>query len=97
MHGGVADIARSGPPRETTLRPDRHIHLTRLRNCCAVRNDTARNTAGRNRPRISTRAVGLRCRRPYIGAVLTSNHRRLDSSTGSIGVTPSKMALKSNS
>lgn len=83
-HGSVADLPRSGRPRETTERQDRHIHLTHLRNRFATPLDTARNTPGRNRPRISSRtvrrrlkAVGLRCRRPYHGAKLTRNHRRL--------------------
>jgi transposase len=83
-HGTVADLPRSGRPRETTLRQDRHIQLTHLRNRFAAPNDTARNTPGRNRPRISARtirrrlkAVGIRCRRPYRGARLTPNHRRL--------------------
>ena len=69
-YGIVADLPRSGRPRITTLRQDRHIQLTHLRNRFAAPNDTARNTPGRNRPRISARtvwrrlnAVGLRCHR----------------------------------
>ena len=80
--GTVADLPRSGRPRETTLHQDRHIQLTHLRNRFAAPNDTARNTSGRIRPRISARtvrrrlkAVGLRCRRPYHGARFTRDHR----------------------
>ena len=92
-HGGVADIARSGRPLKIGI-----FSFTQLRNRFASPNDTARNAAGLNRPRISTRtarrrlkAVGLRCRRP----ILTPNHRRLDPFTGSMGITSSKMTLKS--
>ena len=83
-YGTVADLPRSGRPRVTSLRQDRHIQLTHLRNRFAASNDTARNTPGPNRPRISARtvrrrlkALGLRCRRPYHEIKITQNHRRL--------------------
>ena len=83
LHDTVADLPRSVRSRETTLRRDRHIQLTRLRNRFASPNVMARNTLGRKRPRISARKVrrrlrafGLRCRRPYLGAILTPNNRR---------------------
>ena len=73
-HGTVADLPRSRRPRVTTLRHDRHNQLTHLRNRFADPNDTARNTPGRNRPRIGARTVrrrfkvvGLRCRRLFQG------------------------------
>ena len=80
----VADPPHSGRPRVKTLSQDRHIQLTHLRNRFAAPNDTARDTPGRNRPRISARtvrrrlkAVGLHCRRLYHRSKLTQNHRRL--------------------
>ena len=83
-YGTVVDPPRSGRPRVTTLRQDRHIQLTHLRNRFAAPNDAARKTPGRDRPRISARtvqrrlkAVGLRCRRPYHGPKLTQNRRHL--------------------
>ena len=83
-HGTVADLPCVGWLRETTLRQQRHIHLTHLLNRFAGPNDTARNTPGGNRLCISARtvrrfleAVGLCCRRPYRGARLTPNHRHL--------------------
>ena len=97
-YGTVADPPRSGRPRVTTMRQDRHIQLTHLRNRFAAPNDTARNTLGRNSPRISARtvrrrlkAVALRCRRPYHGPKLTQNHRRLRRQWA---FTSSKMAFK---
>lgn len=81
--GSVEDLPRSGRPRETTLRQDRHIILTHLRNRFTVPRRTAINTPGRTHPHISARTVsrrlrtaGLRCRRPYIGPRLTNAHRR---------------------
>ena len=83
-YGTVADLPHSGRPGVTTLLQNRHIQLTHLHNHFAAANATARNTSGRNRPRISSRtvrqrlkAVGLRCRFPYDGLKLTQNHRRL--------------------
>jgi len=79
----VHDHPRPGQPRVTTVRQDRAIRLSHLRNRFLNATVTARNTAGRNRPRISARTVrrrlldaGLRCRRPYHGARLTAVHRR---------------------
>lgn len=80
--GSVDDRPRSGRPRVTTRRQDRLILLRHLRNRFTVPTRTARNTPGRGQARISARTVrrrlraaGLRCRRPYVGARLTPNHR----------------------
>jgi len=81
--GSVDDRPRPGQPRVTTVRQDRVIRLSHLRNRFLNATVTARNTAGRKRPTISARTVrrrlldaGLRCRRPYHGARLTAVHRR---------------------
>jgi len=72
-------------PDKTAARNDvRYVHLVPSH---LTRHET--QSSGRNRPRISVRTVrqhlkvvGLRCRRPYLEAILTLNHMRLDPSTG---------------
>jgi hypothetical protein len=44
--GTTSDRRRSGRPRETTLRQDRHITLIHLRNRFATAVDTSRRTSG---------------------------------------------------
>ena len=81
--GAVTDLPRSGRPRATTLRQDKAIRLTHLRNRFKTATSTASETPGRYRPRISRdtvlrrlRSDDIRCRRPYVGAHLTPQHRR---------------------
>lgn len=81
--GSVADRQRPGQPRVTTLRQDRYIRLTHLRDRFRSSARTARETRGRRRRRVSATTVrrrlkdaGIRCRRPYVGARLTRQHRR---------------------
>ena len=69
--GTTSDRRRSGRPRETTLRQDRHITLIHLRNRFVTAVDTARRTPGIRNNRISDQTVrnrlrqsGLRWRRP---------------------------------
>jgi transposase len=44
--GTASDRRRSGRPRGTMLRQDRHITLIHLRNCVVTAVDTARRTSG---------------------------------------------------
>ena len=81
--GSVNDRARTGRPRVTTLRQDRHMRLSHLRNRFLAATATSRVTPGRQRPRISSdtvrrrlRSWGIRARRPYIGSRLTRQHHR---------------------
>ena len=81
--GSVVDLPRSGRPRETTLRQDRALRLSHLRNRFKTATESARNTPGRTRRHISAQTVrrrlrvaGIRCRRPYVGARLTNVHRQ---------------------
>ncbi len=76
------DRRRSGRPRETTLRQDRRIRFTHLRNRFLPATITARQTSGRHSPRISAKTVrnrlreaGLRSRRLVVGAILKQCHR----------------------
>ena len=80
--GSTSDRSRSGRPRETTLRQDRHIRLIHIRDRFVPATVAARQTQGRHNPRISAqtvrnrlKAAGLRSRRPVVGAVLTQHHR----------------------
>ena len=80
--GTTNDRPRSGRPRETTLRQDRHIRIIHLRNRFVNASQTARQTHGRHNNRISAqtgrnrlRQVGLRARRPLKGPILTQRHR----------------------
>ena len=79
---GTSDRRRSGRPRETTLRQDRHVTLIHLHNRFATAVDTARRTLGICNNRISDQTVrnrlrqsGLRSRRPLKGMELKRRHR----------------------
>lgn len=83
LHGNVNDLPRSGRPRVTTPRQDRRIRTLHLRNRFQSATDTAAITPGRTNNRISAQTVrnrlaerNIRCRRPYVGQVLTRRHRR---------------------
>ena len=76
--GSVRDLARSGRPPVTTLRDDRMITLTHLRNCFLPATVTARRYGVHpqtiiNRLRKNPRPI--RARRPYTGQILTGHHR----------------------
>lgn len=60
--GRVEDRRRSGRPRVTSVRQDRHMVLMRLRNRFKVPASTARNMPGRGQARISSRTVSRRLR-----------------------------------
>lgn len=68
---------RSGRPRISSLRTDRHLHLRHLRDRFLTATQTAREF-GISRQTVSRRLRerGLRCRRPYRGPILTAYHRR---------------------
>ena len=77
--GSVADRQRSERPIVTSRRQDRQTHL---RDRFTVPANTARDTIGLGGRRISAdtvrrrlRVSGIQCRRPYVGAKLTPNHR----------------------
>ena len=57
-----SDRRRSGRPRETTLRQDRHITLIHLRNRFVTAVDTERQTPGIRNNRISDQTVRNRLR-----------------------------------
>ena len=78
----VSDRRRNGRPRVTSVRQDRLIRLTHLRNSFKSAAATSRQTRGLNNRRISVdtvrrrlRNAGLRARRPYWGPRLTGWHR----------------------
>ena len=78
----TSDRPRSGRPRVTTLRQDRHIRFIHLRNRFVTAVHTARLTPGRTNVRISDQTVrnrlhqcGLRARRPLKGSTLKQRHR----------------------
>ena len=80
--GTTSDRRRSGRPRETTSRQDRHITLIHLRNRFASAVDTARRTPVIRNNIITDQAVhnrlrqsGLCSRRPLKGMGLKSRHR----------------------
>ena len=80
--GDVGDRRHSGGPRGTSVRPDRFVRLTHLRNRFHSAAATSRQTRGLNNRRISVdtvrrrlRNAGLRARRPYCGTKLTRRHR----------------------
>ena len=80
--GRVADRPRRGPPRVTTPRQDRAIHLAHLRNRHATATETALTTVGNHNRHIHPKTVrnrlrefGLRARRSYIGFPLTRARR----------------------
>jgi transposase len=79
--GTTSDRRRSGRPRETTLRQDRHITLIHLRNRFVTAVDTGRRTPGIRNNRISDQTVrnrlrqsGVRSRRPLKGMELKRRH-----------------------
>ena len=79
---GTSDRRRSGRPRETTSRQDRHVTLIHLHNRFVTAVDTARRTLGICNNIISDQTVrnrlrqsGLRSRRPLKGMELKRRHR----------------------
>ena len=81
--GDVTDHRRSGRPRVTTENQDRRIVLQHLRDRTRDASTTARETPGRQNNRISSqtirtrlRNVNIRCRRPYVGPILTAPRRQ---------------------
>ncbi|VDI22612.1 Hypothetical predicted protein, partial [Mytilus galloprovincialis] len=60
--GTTNDRPRSGRPRKTTLRQDRHIRIVHLRNRFVNASQTARHTHGRHNNRISAQTVRKRLR-----------------------------------
>ena len=72
--GTTSDGRRSGRPRETTLRQDRHIQLIHLRNRFVSAVDTTRRTPAIRNNRITDQTVhnrlrqsGLCSRHPFKG------------------------------
>ena len=83
LFGNTNDRPRSGRPRVTTVRQDRHIRLTHLRNRMQTVVQTAATTAGIHNQRISDQTVrnrlresGIRAYRPLVGNPLTDRRRR---------------------
>lgn len=81
--GSVDDRQRPGRERVTTERQDRQIQNLHLRDRFRTASRTARETPGRNNPRISSPTVrrrlrhfGLNARRPMIGPELTPVRRQ---------------------
>ena len=60
--GTVADRPRSGQPRVTTPVTDRHIVLQHLRDRFHPATQTARETMGTRRPRVSANTIRRRLR-----------------------------------
>lgn len=82
MTGSVADLPKRPKRRVTTYRQDRHIIVSHLRDRFLPAATTARQTPGTHgRPvtpqtvRNRLREVGVRCRRPKKGVILTRRHR----------------------
>ena len=82
--GTTNDRPRSGRPRVTSRRQDRHMRLTHLRNRFRTAVETALVTPGTHNNRISPdtvrnrlREFGLRTRRPYVGMQLTAQRRQV--------------------
>jgi transposase len=80
--GNTSDRPRSGRPRVTTLRQDRHIRFIHLRNRFVTVVLTARLTPSRTNVRISEQTVrnilhqcGVHVRRPLKGSTLKQCHR----------------------
>lgn len=76
--GTVADRPRSGRPRVTDARLDRHFELTHTRHRFQTATATARQY-GVSRDTVLRRLRHLRrpirARRPYVGSILTQRHR----------------------
>ena len=80
--GRVTDRRRPGQPRVTTARQDGYIRQLHLRNRFTSASATGRQMVGRRGP-VSGRTVrrrlyaaGLIARRPYVGPILTQQHRQ---------------------
>ena len=80
--GRTADRPRSGRPRVTTPGQDRYIVTSHLRYRFLTATRTAHNTPGRHINRISAQTVrnrlrerSIRADRPFVGQVLTRQHR----------------------
>ena len=83
LTGAVNDRPRSGRPRVTSQRQDRHIRFVHLRERSRPATVTTRETAGTHNNRISGRTVQrclhnlcLSAQKSYIGPVLSRRHRR---------------------
>lgn len=80
--GTSRDRQRPGQARVTTPRQDRDIVRRHIRDRTLPAARTANNVQGRrglisaSTVRRRLRAAGLRCRRPYVGPILTDRHRR---------------------
>lgn len=81
--GSVTDRPRPGRARVTTPQQDRYIEMQHLRDRFRTATQTARETPGRNQPRISANTVrrrlrdrDLHARRPVRGMVLTAERRQ---------------------
>lgn len=77
------DRPRTGRPRVTTRRQDRHIVRRHVQNPFQQASETARQTVGTHGRPLSTATVrrrlssrNLQCRRPHRGPILTPRHRR---------------------
>jgi len=78
--GSGADLPRTGRPRVTTAAQDRFIVRQHTQNPFQTATETAMNLPAGNQVTSQTvrnrlRNVGLRCRRPLVGVVLTPLHR----------------------
>ena len=80
--GTVEDRYRSGRPRVTTPREDRAIRHLHLQDRFATAAATGRVTIGSHGRPVSRQTVSrrldegnLKCRRPYVGPILTRRHR----------------------
>ncbi|GFS04650.1 transposable element Tcb2 transposase [Elysia marginata] len=73
----VSGRPRSGRPRCTTQRQDRHLVRNHMNNRLLSASASSRQTRERNNQRIRRRlsTSDLRARRPYIGPILTQRHR----------------------
>jgi len=75
--GSTSDRPRSGRLRVTTLREERYIRLSHLRDRFLCATVTARTFPGRSisAQTVRLKSSRLRARRPYTGPVLTRRHR----------------------
>jgi transposase len=76
--GSWKDCPRSGQPRVTTIRQDRHIRISHLQDCFRPATRTAALTIGTHGCPVSGHTVRRRlkeatltCRRPFKGPILT--------------------------
>ena len=82
LYGTVNDLRRSGRPRVTMARQNRHIRISHLGNRFQTAIATAAVTLGQTNNRISAQTLrnrlaecGIKCMRPYHGQVLTGRHQ----------------------